>query len=153
MLERAQEALEASGAGGVTYHPDRIEKGPLAHSDADLTVALFTLQFLREQDRVEALRLAREHSADSGALIVAEKIRPIDVRWAEIAIDVAHDFKAAHGIDDAAIRAKAKALRGVLRPWSQRAIVEAITSAGWHSPEVLFRWHGWLVVGAFASPL
>lgn len=149
--ELRQLAAKVDGKCEVTLHATRIQDGPLAHEDADLTLCLFTLQFLPPRDRVQALKLAREHSAENGALIVAEKIRAIDSRWAEIGTDVAHDYKAAHGISDSAIRAKAKALRGVLRPYPQQATVEAMAAAGWHAPEVLFRWHSWAVIGAFAS--
>lgn len=157
MLDQADTELRklAAKLGGevdVLLSPTRIQDGPLVHEDADLTLCLFTLQFLPRRERVKALQLARERAAESGALIVAEKIRAIDSRWAEIGTDVAHDYKAVRGISDSAIRAKAKALRGVLRPFPQQATADAMVAAGWHAPEVLFRWHSWAVIGAFASP-
>jgi tRNA (cmo5U34)-methyltransferase len=150
MLDRARIVL-AELACGPELHAVRIQDPPLKHSDADLTLALFTLQFLPARDRVAALRMARLCSAETGALIVAEKIRPVDSRWAEISVDVSHDWKAAHGVSDAAIRAKARALRGVLRPYPQATTLKMITAAGWTSPEILFRWHAWAVIGAFAT--
>lgn len=152
MLKHAETALRAlpGGRRGL-FHATRIQDGPLQHNPADLTLILFALQFLPWQDRAKALRLARERSAATGALIVAEKIRPRDSRWAEIGNDASHDWKAAHGITDAAIRAKARALRGILIPHPQDTITETITAAGWTSPEVLFRWHQWAVIGAFAT--
>ncbi len=153
MLDQA--AIELGKLGGdhdVVLSETRIQEAPLHHSQADLTLCLFTLQFLPLRERLDALRLARTYSADTGALIVAEKIRAIDSRWAEIGMDVAHDYKARHGITDSAIRAKARALRGVLRPAPQAATMQLMTTAGWHAPEVLFRWHSWAVIGAFASP-
>ena len=151
MLKHAETALRAlpGGQRGL-FHAGRIQDG-LTHVNADLTLILFTLQFLTAPDRVTALRHAREHAARTGALIVAEKIRPRDSRWAEIGSDVSHDWKAAHGIPDAAIRAKARALRGVLIPHTQDTLTASIRAAGWKSPEVLFRWHQWAVVGAFAT--
>ncbi|MEV4749053.1 methyltransferase domain-containing protein [Streptosporangium sp. NPDC049248] len=152
MLSQAEIALrKLDGEHDVTFHTTRIQEAPLAHANADLTLCLFTLQFLSWKERLDALRLACAHSQETGALIVAEKIRPVDSRWAEIAIDVAHDYKAEHGISDSAIRAKARALRGVLRPYPQATTMQDITMAGWHAPEVLFRWHSWAVIGAFAS--
>lgn len=154
MLDQAEiELKEIGGEHDVILSATRIQDGPLVHEDADLTLCLFTLQFLPQGERVDALRLARACSAETGALIVAEKIRPIDSRWAEIGTDVAHDYKAARGISDAAIRAKARALRGVLRPYPQQTTMQAMVAAGWHAPEVLFRWHSWAVIGAFASAL
>jgi tRNA (cmo5U34)-methyltransferase len=151
MLKYAQEALHAlSGGQRCLFHTARIQDA-LTHVGADLTLILFTLQFLSAQDRITALRNAREHAAGTGALIVAEKIRPLDSRWAEIGNDVSHDWKAACGISDAAIRAKARALRGVLNPSPQNSLTAMIKTAGWKSPEVLFRWHQWAVIGAFAT--
>jgi tRNA (cmo5U34)-methyltransferase len=152
MLKHAETALRAlPGGRRCLFHAVRIQDGPLHHVGADLTLILFTLQFLSQQDRVKALRLARASAACTGALIVAVKIRPLDSRWAEIGNDVSHDWKAEHGITDVAIRAKASALRGVLVPHPQDTLTSAIKVAGWKSPEVLFRWHQWAVIGAFAT--
>jgi len=150
MLERAAKSLESVvGSRQVHYHCQAVQ-APLAHHGADMTVSLFTLQFLRLADRITALRLACNAAADTGVLVVAEKIRPSDARWAEVAVDCSHDYKAAHGISDAAIRAKARALRGVLVPHSEDMLRRIIIAAGWQAPEVLFRWHSWVVMGAFA---
>lgn len=151
MLDRAAETL----AGVSTLHVDYRQADirlPMDHDPADLTLALFTLQFLSLGDRVRVLRQARQAASTTGALIVAEKVRPPDSRWAEIANDASHDWKASHGIPDTAIRAKARALRGVLQPYPEVALVQAVHDAGWCCPEVLFRWHSWLVLGAFATP-
>jgi tRNA (cmo5U34)-methyltransferase len=146
----AEAAVLLADRAEVTYHEQQIQ-GQLTHVGADLTLALFTLQFLPFPDRRTVLAAARRCSATHGALIVAEKIRPADTRWAEIATDVSHDWKAAHGLTDAAIRAKARALRGVLMPSTMTALTEAVTAAGWQTPEILFRWHQWVVLGAFAT--
>lgn len=152
MLGKAVERLrEPVAAGRVEVHTRRIETGPLEHKDADLTVCLFTLQFLPWRDRAAALRLAREASAPTGALIVAEKIRLADSRWAEIGNDASHDWKADRGITADAIRAKARALRGVLVPYPLDALTTVVHEAGWACPEVLFRWHQWVLLGAFTA--
>jgi tRNA (cmo5U34)-methyltransferase len=152
MLDRAAETLADASNLTAAYVQTDIRRDRLDHEDADLTLALFTLQFLPVPDRVQVLRNARLGAAPTGALIVAEKVRPPDSRWAEIAGDASHDWKAAHGITDGAIRAKARALRGVLQPYPESTLIQAVTDAGWCCPEVLFRWHSWLVLGAFATP-
>jgi tRNA (cmo5U34)-methyltransferase len=155
MLAHAETNLRAvpeMGGHRHVTHVCRVEKGPFQHGPADLTLLLFVLQFLpSSSDRVATLGMARERAAPGGALIVAEKVRPIDSRWAEIAVDVSHDWKAEHGVADAAIRAKARALRGVLIPSTVEQLAGQIRAAGWTSPEVLFRWHQWQLVGSFAA--
>lgn len=150
MVAKARENLTGHGSA-VRAVTARIQHGPLHHTDADLTTALFTLQFLPVADRVAALRLARDASKASGALLVAEKVLPADPRWAEIANDCSHDWKADHGLGDAAIRAKARALRGVLRPVPVDGLTRLVTAAGWVDADVIWRWHSWVLLGAFAT--
>lgn len=151
MVNEARQRLDPAAPGRVDWHIGRLQDG-LAHHDADLTLLLFVLQFIPyPDDRQAVLTHARNASAPTGALIVAEKTRPRDPRWAEIANDVSHDFKARSGITGDQIRAKAAALRGVLNPYPADATIGLITAAGWTRPEVLFRWHTWTLIGAFAE--
>jgi tRNA (cmo5U34)-methyltransferase len=41
----------------------------------------------------------------------------------------------------------------VLVPGTFCDLHDLIEAAGWDTPEVLFRWHQWIVIGAFAAPL
>lgn len=151
MLTKATDRLGPDvAAGRVQLYPQRIQDD-LRHDEADLTTLLFVAQFLPWRDRVPVLAAARKRSAPTGALLVAEKVRPVDPRWAEIAADVSHDWKAEHGISADAIRAKARALRGVLQPASVAVLHRMLLDAGWHQPEVLFRWHQWVLLGAYAN--
>ena len=64
---------------------------------------------------------------------------------------MSHDYKAAAGISDTAIRAKARSLRGVLRPVTLSRTAQMMTACGWAEPAVLFAWHQWVVLGSFAE--
>jgi tRNA (cmo5U34)-methyltransferase len=154
MLDRAKALLNtpavASDRGPVMYHQATLPEDGLQHEAADLTVSVFTLQFMGPAARAGTLALARQHAPDTGCLLVAEKVRPPDSRWAEIANARSHDWKAEHGVSAEAIRAKERSLRGVLRPGTVGSLRQEILDAGWASPEVLFAWHNWVVLGAFA---
>jgi tRNA (cmo5U34)-methyltransferase len=150
MLDKAVEKL----ARFDNIKVERRHKNVLAgmdHVPSDLVTMLFTLQFIAPERRGQVLIDLLRRSKPTGAIIVAEKIRPIHPMWAEIAVDASHDFKADHGLSDTAIRQKAKALRGVLRPSTEDQLLSNLEGAGWVSPEILFRWHQWVVVGALAS--
>lgn len=131
------------------FHIQRLQQ-PFKHRCADLTVSLFTLQFLTATDRLAVLTEARRCSAESGALIIAEKIRPEHPLLAEIGMDASHDYKAAAGISDTAIRSKARALRGVLIPQTLPRIMTELNDANWRHADVLFRWHQWVMIVGFA---
>lgn len=138
---------------GTTLHPGPLQTTPFDHPPAALTLALFTLQFVDPAERTAILRKAREASRDDGALILAEKLRLPDSRWAEIGTNSSHDHKARCGVTAPAIRQKERSLRGVLIPWTDTENRRALTRAGWQPPSVLFRWHQWAVYGAFADSL
>lgn len=149
MLEKA--AKKTAGLNAlVNFHVQLVQK-PMKHRNADLTAALFMLQFLQPRERVDVLREAKRCAAPTGALVIAEKIRPEHPLFAEIAMDTSHDFKAKMGISDTAIRSKSRALRGVLIPRPLPQLLAEIDEAGWVYADVLFRWHQWVVVAAFAS--
>jgi tRNA (cmo5U34)-methyltransferase len=151
MTAKAVPAVAEHAGVRVTAHVRRLPDGPLNHDKADLTVIAFVLQFLPLTARSVLLAEARAAAAPGGALLVAEKLRVEDSRWAEIGVAVSHDYKAAAGISDTAIRAKERALRGVLRPVPSTTTELMIMDAGWSCPEVLFRWHSWALLGAFTS--
>jgi tRNA (cmo5U34)-methyltransferase len=150
MLDVAAERLAGSDTT-VHYHHTRLESG-LLHDQADLTLALFTLQFLDPIDRAAVLAAARQRSRARGALIVAEKLRLTDALWQEIAISSSHDYKAMQGISSEAIRVKERSLRGVLNPLTDAENRQLLVEAGWSSLETLFRWQQWTVYAAFARP-
>lgn len=132
-----------------TFHAQRLQQ-PFKHRDADLTVSLFTLQFLSNRDRMQVLTEARRCSSSSGAIVLAEKIRPEHPLLAEIGIEASHDYKAAAGISDVAIRSKARALRGVLIPQTLPRIMTELSDSGWRNADVVFRWHQWILLVGFA---
>jgi tRNA (cmo5U34)-methyltransferase len=149
MLDQAFAKLHTADSD-IAYWPQSITQ-PLMHTNASLTLALFTLQFLTAQERLNVLYRARRVAAPDGAILIAEKVRATDSRWAEIATEVSWDRKAERGIPAAAIRAKARALRGVLRAQTEAANLSELEGAGWVAGTVLFRWHQWSLYGAFAG--
>ena len=149
MLDAAKAKIGAHPFLGIA---DPIDAGRLAHTAADLTLALFTLQFLPAAARTATLLEARRSSSETGAILIAEKLRVPDSRWAEVATELSWDVKAVAGIPSESIRAKARALRGVLTPGSSDELTARLLQAGWHAPTCLFRWHQWALYGAFACP-
>lgn len=124
----------------------------LEHEHADLTTALFALQFLAPRDRVRVLIEARRAARPTtGALIVAEKVLLPDGLWHEVANEATWDYKADAGIDADAIRRKARALRGVLVPQTVERTESEIVAAGWSEPVLLWRWYQWVVWVATAA--
>lgn len=149
MIEAAQARLNGVDA---TFHVGDITDG-LAHRDADLTLALWVLQFISPAAWRRVLAAARSRSTPRGAILVAAKTQHADPRWEEIAVAALDDYKAQAGVSAEERAAKTASLRGVMTAAPAAAIAAELTAAGWHSPTVLWRWHVWSIIGAYASPV
>ncbi len=149
MLEQA--ALRLDGEG--TYVQADLTVDSLEHDDADVTLLLWTLQFLRPNLWPQVLAQARYAAATDGLLLVGAKTRLSDARWQEQADAATAEWKAAHGVTPAEALTKSRSLRGTMVVVSLDRLYSELESAGWHAPVVLFRWYSWVVIGAWASPL
>jgi tRNA (cmo5U34)-methyltransferase len=154
MLEQAEGRLEGLGNVTARYHlGDLTDSDTWGHQGADLTLALWLLQFLHPAARQPLLTTARQRSAPNGAILIAAKTRQTDPRWQEIADAALVDYKAAAGVSPEEISAKARSLRGVLIPDTLGEVTAQLTRAGWHAPAVIQTWHVWTLIGAWASPM
>lgn len=151
MLDVAEQKI--TGDHAVRSYVVDLETNPLSHRDADLTLCLWTLQFLHPKNRVPLLAKAREAAADTGAILVASKTIHSDTRWADIADSALDEYKSAAGVDDSTRLAKTRALRGTMAAETPAQISANLLAAGWHSPAVLWSWHSWTLIGAYASPM
>jgi len=153
MLQEAERRLVDHGnVTGYLHAGDLTEGDTWSHQRADLTLALWLLQFIHPRHRVEVLKRARDRAADNGVILLGAKARHLDSRWQEIADGALADYKAAAGVTPQEIVAKARSLRGVLIPDTGESLAGHLVTAGWHAPTVIHRWHVWTLIGAWASP-
>jgi tRNA (cmo5U34)-methyltransferase len=151
MLALAKDRL--AGYPSVTFHVEHrdLVLHELEHEQANVTLALWTLQFLPLDSWHGVLARARERSHRDGVLLVAAKTRLPDARWQEIGDGAVADWKAAHGVTPEEALVKARSLRGTLLLATLGRLLDDIAGAGWYAPTVLFRWHAWVLIGAWAD--
>jgi tRNA (cmo5U34)-methyltransferase len=139
----------------VDLHPCRLDlvAGDLEHVAANVTLALWTLQFLPGETWRPVLAAARQRASRDGVLLVAAKTRLPDARWQEIGDGAVAEWKARHDVTPDEALAKARSLRGTMLLATLGRLLDDVTAAGWSNPAVLFRWHAWLLVGAWAEPV
>lgn len=151
MLDVAGRRLGDTTVRVHLHDVDLTDPDSLAHERADLTLALWLLQFLHPRARVDLLRRARQRAADSGVILLATKVRQDDARWQEIADAALVDHKAEAGVTPEEVLAKARSLRGVLIPETVGSVAGQLLDAGWHAPCVVHAWHTWALIGAWAA--
>lgn len=147
-----QEMLSAAkekNSGHLPFHrflylnSDLTEHEP-SHENADMSLCVFTLQFIPRQKRAKLLQnLADKARKSTGMLIVAEKLEQESGFWQEIANEATWDYKQENGIDNETIRSKAKSLRGVLVPLKEKDLLELIEQNGWKETVCVYKFHNW----------
>ena len=147
-----QQMHEGSQRPNMVCHFRRVNlPADLDHDQASLTTALWTLQFIDPNYWVPILREARLGAADNGVLLIAAKTIQPDSRFQAVAEAALDDYKDSKGVDPAERAAKTKALRGTQFTLSAEGYSRAIREAGWAKPVVLWRWHVWTVLAAYAT--
>lgn len=152
MLDLAEKRLSEHMMVTTHYHQFDAEQDEYKHRDADLTLFMWTLQFLRPSRRTAVLAAARVRASGSGGILVASKVRVPASRFQEIADEMTMDWKSSKGAAPEEIVDKAKSLRGVMVLNTAHEIADQLSMAGWFEPTVLFRWNSWILLGAWALP-
>jgi tRNA (cmo5U34)-methyltransferase len=117
--------------------------------NSSLVIALFTLQFVPERDRVPLLRRIHDGLVEGGALIIAEKLLARSARFQDILTFTYYDFKL-RSYEDKAILDKERELRGMMVCWEEARLMDALADAGFPPGNVQPIWRnhlfaGWLV--------
>lgn len=141
MIAKAEEKLSRS----ALRHPYRLlcrdlDEGP-GVENASVAILSLTLQFVRPLYRERILRQIREGLADSGCLIVIEKVLAEESMLSRLYIRYYYDFKRRNGYSDLEIARKREALENVLIPYRLKENEEMLRSAGFRAVDVFFKWY------------
>ena len=139
------QAAEKCAPGNVEFvHQDVADMD--APTNADLVLALYTLQFLPVARRQAVLDRICTGLRPGGALILAEKVAGADAdqqaRWA----DLLARYKLAMGLTAEMIAAKERSLEGVLVPVTLEENRRLLARAGFTGAEILLRWCGFVTL-------
>jgi tRNA (cmo5U34)-methyltransferase len=147
--EEMLNAAREKNSGHLGHHrflyinSDLTEHQP-SHEEADVSLSIFTLQFIPRHKRGQLLKnLAEKARESTGTLIVAEKLEQETGFWQEVANEATWDYKQDSGIDDETIRSKARSLRGVLVPLKEKELIKLIEENGWKETICVYKFHNW----------
>ncbi len=147
MVEIARERIPEANVSVEVLPSRRPDPRPLA----DLTLALWFVQFLPAADRVPTLRQLRAGSHRGGVLLVATKIREESGVWQEISEAYLDDSKQAAGVSADARADKTRALRGTMFPTTFAALAADLAESGWGRSTILWKIPGWALVASVAE--
>lgn len=119
----------------------------MSFPNATLVTSLFTLSFIREDNRKTLIKQIYDDLEYGGALIFCEKTRAQSPFFQDIWTEEYWDYKAEQGLEDDEILGKAKTLRGQLRPITLTEYETLLSDAGFdveNNVDVFFKWFPWM---------
>lgn len=141
MLDVARERLK--GYSNVILYSHDLNT-PTCLKDASLVTMLYTLQFVKPENRLRLTKEVYNGLHDAGALIMVEKITGTNIKFNEIWIELYHDMKLRNGLSLEQIKAKSDSLRGVLFPYSLERNIQLLNDAGFRDVDVFFKWYNFV---------
>ncbi|MFO7925696.1 MAG: methyltransferase domain-containing protein [Halobacteriota archaeon] len=143
MLEKARERVGHEDAVNILQADISTH---MSFPNASLVISLFTLSFIREEQRKSLLEQIYDDLEYGGALIFCEKTRAQSPFFQDIWNEEYWDFKAEQGLEDEQILGKAKTLRGQLRPLTVEEYERLLADVGFdveNDVDVFFKWFPW----------
>jgi tRNA (cmo5U34)-methyltransferase len=118
----------------------------LALSEASLVLMLYTLQFIKQENRGRLLRKIYDNLIDGGALIIVEKISGNNSTFTDIFTDLYEDLKIRNGLSLEQIKNKSSSLRGILRTNSLNKNLNLLINSGFNSEDtdIFFKWYNFV---------
>ncbi len=118
------------------------------YQNCSLVSSLFTLQFLKEGDRLPLLRRLHSGLIDGGAILVAEKVLARTSRLQDALTFPFYDYKLSNGFTEKEVLSKERELRGQMVLWTQDELEQVILDAGF--PEYQLVWSNFPFIAILA---
>lgn len=109
--------------------------------NASLVTSVLTMQFIPERKRQLLVNEIYKGLNKGGGFIVVEKVIGSNPRFNEIWIDLYHEMKLKNGLSEQHVFSKAKAIRGVMKPYTVNENIELLLNAGFKDIDIFFKWN------------
>lgn len=109
--------------------------------NASLITSVLTVQFIPETKRQNLINKIYEGLNKGGAFILIEKVIGSNARFNEIWIELYHQLKLRNGLSEKHVFEKARAIRGVLKPYTVKENIEMLEIAGFKDIDMFFKWN------------
>ena len=138
MVEFSKKLIKKKKIKNITIKKTDILKYKLLKSD--LIISYYTMQFIDPKFRQIFLNKIYKSLNWGGGFFLFEKIRGDDARFQDMLTNLYHDFKEDNGFSIKDIDSKAKSLRGVLEPFSNRGNIGLLKRAGFSDIQTIFQY-------------
>lgn len=112
--------------------------------NASLITSVLTIQFIKESKRQELINNVYKGLNKGSAFIMVEKVIGSNARFNEIWTDLYHELKLKNGLSEKHVFDKARAIRGVMKPFTVDENIEMLEIAGFKDIDIFFKWNNFV---------
>lgn len=112
--------------------------------NASLITSVLTIQFIQENKRQELINNVYKGLNKGSAFIMVEKVIGNNARFNEIYTDLYHEMKLKNGLSEQHVFQKARAIRGILRPYTVKENIDMLNEAGFRDIDIFFKWNNFV---------
>jgi tRNA (cmo5U34)-methyltransferase len=142
---RFRERWRELGDDGIQF--ENCDARSFDFQNTSLVCSSFTLQFVREGDRLPLLRRIHDGLIEGGGLLISEKTLANTPIFQDMLTSLYYDFKRKSFSGDEVLD-KEQSLRGQMRPWRMERLLLALREAGFQALQLF--WQQFLFVGILA---
>lgn len=113
-------------------------------ANASLITSVLTIQFIQEGKRQELINNIYKGLNKGAAFIMVEKVVGSNARFNEIWTDLYHELKLKNGLSEKHVFDKARAIRGVMKPYTVNENIEMLELAGFKDIDIFFKWNNFV---------
>ena len=139
MLKKSEEALKNFPVPYELVEENLNEN--LTFINASVIVLNYTLQFVQPENRIPLLQNIYNGLIPGGSLVLIEKVKSDVPELNNTFIELHHQFKEQKGYSKLEISQKREALENVLIPWTVKENSNLLTSAGFSTVDLFFKWN------------
>ena len=112
--------------------------------NSSLITSVLTIQFIPEQYRQDLINKIHNGLNKGSAFIMVEKVIGSNARFNEIYIELYHELKLKNGLNPEHVFDKAKAIRGVMKPYTVQENMDLLQNAGFKDVDIFFKWNNFV---------
>lgn len=113
-------------------------------NNASLITSVLTLQFIPERKRQSLVNEIYRGLNKGGGFVFVEKVIGNNSKFNEIWIELYHELKLKNGLSEQHVFSKAKAIRGVMKPYTVEENMELLHTAGFKDIDIFFKWNNFV---------
>lgn len=136
------EKLKSENLGFELINTDVIDN--FVFENASIITSVLTVQFIREDMRQKLINNIYKGLNKGSAFIMVEKVIGSNARFNEIYIELYHELKLKNGLSPEHVFDKARAIRGVMKPYTVQENMELLNNAGFKDIDIFFKWNNFV---------